>query len=137
LAREWAAKRWSKPNAKALEAQDRARRKLAQARLDGDLAMVALVAGELWKALDGIMGRKVLLDERPLPVPSGGVKDGGKRGTRGYPRHPSITENPYLWFGVKAPEDVVKEHFGVGAGQFRAVRKKRGKKSKGAEKASA
>jgi hypothetical protein len=100
LAREWARKRWSKPNAKQREAALRMQRRLALAEREGETAMLAVALGETYRLAGRVLGRQRLLDERPLPertdtTPSGGLKVGGSAAL-GATKHPRAVHIPGL-----------------------------------------
>lgn len=100
LAREWSRRRWLKPNAKAREAQAKTRKRIAAAQLDGDMAVLAVIAYDTYRALVACTGQLRLKDDRPLAgrdTPSlGGDWEGGGTEPRGTPFHPVRTPSEIL-----------------------------------------
>jgi hypothetical protein len=64
VAREWARKRWAKPNARQREAKRKVLGRLAKAQADGDLAVAGVMMHTVFEAATLMLGRHRLLDER-------------------------------------------------------------------------
>lgn len=101
VAREWVNRRWSKPNAKQAEARRQSQLRIRAARVDGDLAMLAVALGETFKLARAVYGqRQRLLDDRPLAgretTPLGGGWEVGKPESRGTTFHSVLSPSEKL-----------------------------------------